>query len=70
VAHSRKLKSFLKNKDQDLDLRERERGPEVLDLQECFAFLSSQQLKGTGGGLFVAPTSKRAIGKTFTGLVR
>jgi hypothetical protein len=43
VAHSRKLESSLKNKNQGLDLRERGRGAQILDLKECFAFLSGQQ---------------------------
>jgi hypothetical protein len=40
VAHSRNLESSLKNKNQGLDLREIERGAQILDLKECFAFLS------------------------------
>jgi hypothetical protein len=36
VAHSRELKSSLKNKNQDLDLRERERRVQALDLKEAF----------------------------------
>jgi hypothetical protein len=50
VTHSRELESSLKNKNQGLDLRERE-GDQTLDLNECFAFLSGQQLKRVGGGL-------------------
>jgi hypothetical protein len=43
VAHSRELKSSLKNKCQDLDLRERERGElELVISMELFNFLSDQ----------------------------
>jgi hypothetical protein len=28
-------------------------------------FLSVQRLKGVGGGLFIVPTSKRAVGESF-----
>jgi hypothetical protein len=38
VAHSRKLESSLKNKNQYLDLRERKRGAQDLDLKGDFAF--------------------------------
>jgi hypothetical protein len=36
VAHSREIKSSLKNKNQDLDLRERERGELKLYIQGSF----------------------------------
>jgi hypothetical protein len=38
VAHSRELKSSLKNKCQDLDLRERERRARTCDLNGAFQF--------------------------------
>jgi hypothetical protein len=42
-----------------------------MDLKGVFSLLlSGQQPKGVGGGLFIAPTPKRAIGELFTGLVR
>jgi hypothetical protein len=40
VAHSRELKSSLKNKNQDLNLRQR---AEALDLKEAFCFFSGQR---------------------------
>jgi hypothetical protein len=36
----------------------------------CFIFLSGQQLKGVGGGLFIVPTSKAPLGEFFTEQVR
>jgi hypothetical protein len=69
VSHSRKLESSLKNKNLDLDLRERERGAQIFDLKESFAYMSAQQPMGVGGGLFILPTSKRVIGER-TGLVQ
>jgi hypothetical protein len=38
MAHSRKLESSLKNKNQYLDLRERKRGAQDLDLKGDFVF--------------------------------
>jgi hypothetical protein len=70
VAHSRELESSLKNKNLDLDLREREGGAQTLDLKGCFDFLSGQQPKGLGGGLFVVSTSKELLGRIFTRLVQ
>jgi hypothetical protein len=63
---------LLRTRIQGLDPRERERerGAQTLDLKESFAFLSGQQLKGVGGGLFIVPTSKRAIEESFTRLVQ
>jgi hypothetical protein len=45
VTHLRELKSSLKNKNQYLDLRgrERERKTQALDLKGAFDFLSGQQ---------------------------
>jgi hypothetical protein len=43
VAHSREHKSSLKNKNQDLDLREREMRDQALDLKGAFDFLGGQQ---------------------------
>jgi hypothetical protein len=43
VTHLRELKSSLKNKNQDFDLREREMRAQALDLKEAFDFLSGQQ---------------------------
>jgi hypothetical protein len=42
VAHSRELKYSLKNKNQDLDLREGERRAQDLNLKGAFDFLSGQ----------------------------
>jgi hypothetical protein len=48
MAHSRKFKSSLKNKNQNLDLRERGRGTQILDLNECFYFLSGHPKRAVG----------------------
>jgi hypothetical protein len=70
VAHSRELKSSLKDKNQELNLRKRE-GSSRNGSQGSFSLLlSGQQPKGVGGGLFIAPTPKRAVGELFTGLVQ
>jgi hypothetical protein len=47
-----------------------ERGPQILDLKECYDFLSSQQLRGTHEGLFIVHTTKEPLRRIFTGLVR
>jgi hypothetical protein len=62
VAHSRELKSSLKNKNQDLSLREREERAQALDLRKLFVILNGQQPKGIGGGLFIVSTLKRVLG--------
>jgi hypothetical protein len=70
VAHSRKLKSSLKDKNQELNLRKRG-GSSKNGSQGNFSLLmSGQQPKGAGGGQFIAPTPKRAVGELFTGLVQ
>jgi hypothetical protein len=38
--------------------------------KKLFVSLSGQRSKGVGGGLFIAPTSKRVIRELFTELVR
>jgi hypothetical protein len=43
VAHSRELKSSLKNKNQDLDLREREESSSFGSQGSFFYFLRGQQ---------------------------
>jgi hypothetical protein len=43
MAHSRELKSSLKNKNQGLDRGERRRGAQDLDLNGVFAFLNGLQ---------------------------
>jgi hypothetical protein len=55
---------------QGLDLSERERQLKLWILGSVLHFLSGQQLKGVGGGLFISPTLKRVIGESFIGLVR
>jgi hypothetical protein len=42
VAHSRKLESSLKNKNQSLELTKGEMGAQILDLKMCFDVLSGQ----------------------------
>jgi hypothetical protein len=69
VAHSRELKSSLKNKIQDWGLRER--GELKLWIsRKLFMILSGQRPKGVSGGLFIVPTSKRVIGRLSTEQVR
>jgi hypothetical protein len=70
VAHSRELKSSLKNKNQDLDLREREESSSFGSQGSFFYFLRGQQPYGVVGGIFIAPTSKGVIGELFTEQVR
>jgi hypothetical protein len=55
---------------QELDLRERDRGAQDWILGRVLLFLSGQEPKEVGGGLFIVPTIKRAVGGRFTGLVR
>jgi hypothetical protein len=68
VAHSRKLKSSLKNKNQGLELRER--GAQIWISRWVFDFISGQQPYGIGERLFIVTTSKRVVGRVFIGLVR
>jgi hypothetical protein len=64
VAHSRELKSSLKDKNQDLDLTERGRGELKLWISKsAFDFLSGKQPYGVGGGLFIIYTSKESLGE-------
>jgi hypothetical protein len=65
MVHSRKLESSLKNKNQGLDLRERGRGAQILDLNECFAFFEwLTTLRGRWRAIH-SPHLKRAIGESF-----
>jgi hypothetical protein len=66
LVHSRELKSSLKNKNQDLDLRKREKRAQSLDIKEAFWFSEWPTALGGRWGLFIAPTLKRAIGELFT----
>jgi hypothetical protein len=52
-----------------IEVLEREEGAQALDLDGVLHFLSGQQLKGAGEGLFISPTSKEPLGEYFTGQV-
>jgi ribose 5-phosphate isomerase len=70
VAHSKGSSNLLsRTMIQGLDLREREE-LKLWILGRDYLFLSGQHYKGVGGGVFIAPTTNRVIGKRFTGLVR
>jgi hypothetical protein len=66
VAHSRKLKSFLKNKNQGLDLREGERERSSnFGSQELLCFSKWPIAQGGRSGAIYSPHLKRAIGESF-----
>jgi hypothetical protein len=64
------LKSSLKNKDPIFWILGRERGSQYWILARVLIFLSGQQSKGVGGGLFIVPTKTEPLGKGFTRLVQ
>jgi hypothetical protein len=65
TTHSRELESSLKNKNQSLDLREKGRGAQDLDLKGSSAFSEWPTALGGRWGLFIAPHLKRVVGGSF-----
>jgi hypothetical protein len=68
VAHSRKLESSLKNKNQGLELREREELK--FRSQGMFLIFEWPTTLGAGEGLFIVPTSKELLRRVLIRLVR
>jgi hypothetical protein len=59
------LESSLKNKFKAWILGREEEDLKIWISREALLFMSGQQLKGVCGGLFIVPTSKRVVGKSF-----
>jgi hypothetical protein len=64
VAHLKGSSNLLSRKRiQGLDLRERGRGAQALDLRECLAFSEWPTTQEGRWGLFIVPTANRVVGE-------
>jgi hypothetical protein len=65
LSHSREIKSSLKNKNQDLDLRERGERAQALDLKKAFWFSQWPTTIGSRWGSIYNPHLKKSRWEAF-----